>query len=316
MPEQTDAPVNAAINHPVGNVTRAILVWWYRQGLEDNQGINDEIRPILEDLCDTGVTSFRHGRLILAQSAITLFRLDRDWTDRHLLPLFDWARSEEEARAAWCGFLWTARLHGPFLAAVGPNFIATSSYYDKLGEFAKKYAQLLASAALESGDWFTEHELAEATRSLPDDGLIAALRFVIRPVRGAGEQHDEYWQNRVLPYLHGAVWPKSKNVFSPRISAQLVELCIAAEDRFGDAVDTVRDWLQPISPAESSFVLSDLFNSGLCKRFPREALTILHAVVKSPRNWSATRLPQCLDQVEESFPGLAQDHRMTYLRNN
>lgn len=317
IPEQTDAPVNAAINHPVGIATQAILVWWrYRQGLEDNQGIiNNDIRPVLEDLCDTDVASFRHGRLILAQNAITLFRVDPCWAGDHVLPLFDWGQSEEEARAAWCGFLCTARPHEAFLVAIMPHFIATSSHYDKVGMFAEKYAALLASAALEPGDWFSEQELANATRSLPEEGLSAALQFVIRSLPGADEQHDEYWQYRVLPYLH-RVWPKSANFFSPRISAQFVELCIAAAGRFGEAVDTVHDWLQPISASTSSFVLSKLFNSGLCENFPCKALTLLHAVVNNPGEWGATRLPQCLDEIEKACSALAQDHRMRYLRND
>jgi hypothetical protein len=313
MPEQTAHPVSAAINHPVGNVTQAVLAWWYHQGLEDNQGMNDEIRPILGGLCETSVASFRHGRLILAQSAITLIRVDPDWTTAHVLPLFDWEQSEEEARAAWCGFLWTARLYGPFLVAVKPRFIATSAHYDKLGEFAENYAKLLALVAMEPGDWFAEQELAEATRLMPEEGLSAALRSVAQSLRGAGEQHHEYWQNRVLPYLHG-VWPKSADVFTPRISAEFVELCIAAGDRFPDAVEVVHKWLRPISP--SSFVLSNvcnLFNSGLCKDFPREALTLLYAVVQDPKEWDDV-LPQCLDGIEKACPALAKDDRMKFLR--
>ena len=103
----TDEPVTRAINHPVGHVTEALLRWWYRRSLEDNQGLPEEIKPTFTELCDTVVDKFRHGRVLLAAHVIALFRVDRDWATQHLLPLFDWQRSVAEARAAWEGFLWS-----------------------------------------------------------------------------------------------------------------------------------------------------------------------------------------------------------------
>ena len=43
----TDEPLMSAINHPVGHITQALLDWWYRDSLKDNQGIPDSLRPIL-----------------------------------------------------------------------------------------------------------------------------------------------------------------------------------------------------------------------------------------------------------------------------
>ncbi len=116
--KEHDDPVSLALNHPVGKVTEAALRWWSRQNLEDHQGLPAEINSIFTDLCDTRVASFRHGRTLLAQSVIALFRVDPEWTKKHLLPLFDWDRSTDEARAAWCGYLWTARLYWPLMEAI------------------------------------------------------------------------------------------------------------------------------------------------------------------------------------------------------
>ena len=96
----TDEPVMRAINHPVGHVTEALLRWWYRRSLEDGQGLPEELKPTFTELCDTRIDKFRHGRVLLAAHVIALFRVDRDWATQNLLPLFDWQRSEAEAR---CG---------------------------------------------------------------------------------------------------------------------------------------------------------------------------------------------------------------------
>ncbi|MCC6916066.1 hypothetical protein, partial [Nitrosomonas sp.] len=42
-------------------------------------------------LCDVQVDRFRHGRVLLASQLIAFFRVDRPWTEQHLLPLFGWS---------------------------------------------------------------------------------------------------------------------------------------------------------------------------------------------------------------------------------
>jgi hypothetical protein len=100
-----DEPVTRAINHPVGHVTQALLNLWFTREPNDNDGLPAELEPFFTQLCDTDVAQFRHGRVLLASRLIALFRVDRPWTEAHLLPLFDWTTDTMEARAAWEGFL-------------------------------------------------------------------------------------------------------------------------------------------------------------------------------------------------------------------
>ncbi len=181
-------PVFRAINHPVGHVTEAALRWWYRQSLEDNQRLLNVLKEIFTELCKIEIVSFRHGRLLLATHVITLFRVDREWTTQHLLPMFDWERSRDEARGAWSGFLWSPRLHRPLMEAIKPQFLATAQHYSDLGEFGEQYAAFLTFAALEHGDTFSRAELTVATRSLPEDGLHSAAEALVRAMGSAGER--------------------------------------------------------------------------------------------------------------------------------
>ena len=102
--------VTDALIHPVGSVTEALLSWWYREEPKDGQGLPNKLEPTFTMLCDTNLDKFRHGRVSLAENLMLLFRVDRDWTTKHLLPLFNWQTSEIEACAAWQGFLMSLRL--------------------------------------------------------------------------------------------------------------------------------------------------------------------------------------------------------------
>ena len=64
-----------AINHPIGMVTEAAFHWWYRQNLQDGQGLVEPVR-VYSRLCNTNEEKYRAGRVILGANAVTLFRVD------------------------------------------------------------------------------------------------------------------------------------------------------------------------------------------------------------------------------------------------
>ena len=262
-----------AINHPVGHVTEALLRWWCRSTLEDGQGLPIEVSGIFSRLCETNNDQSRHGRLFLAMNVLVLFRVDRKWTERHLLPLFDWRQSKDEACSAWTGFLHGARLYPPLMNALKSSFLDTAMHYAELGqEQQRRYASLLTFAALETRDIFSEEELAAATGTLPPEGLQEVADALVRALESAGEQREEYWKNRVQLYIK-SIWPNSNVGKTQMISQSFAELCIAARKEFPDAVKLLRHWLQPLEDHHELCVAS------LCGQFPEAALTFLDCLI-------------------------------------
>ena len=115
--ESIGEPVTEAINHPVGHVIQALINLWFKRKPNDDDRLPADIAPFFTQICDVQVNRFRHGRVLLGSHLIALFRVDRPWTERYLLPLLDWCRPTE-ARAVWEGFLWSPRLYQPLLAAI------------------------------------------------------------------------------------------------------------------------------------------------------------------------------------------------------
>jgi hypothetical protein len=305
----TDQPVFQAINHPVGQVTEALLSWWYRHSLQDGQGLLDSIKPVFTTMCDTHIAKFRHGRVILAAHAIALFRVDESWATGCLLPLFDWQQSETEARSAWEGFLRSPRLYRPLLIAIKQPMLATSTHYTQLGDYARQYADFLTFAALELGDTFSAQEFAQATSALPPEGLHHAAQALARALEGSGEQRREYWNNRVRPYLK-SVWPKSINKISSSIAESLARLCVAADDAFPDALAGLKNWLIPVYYPD--YVIRLLHQSNLPQRFPEAALDFMDRIISDSALWPPTDLNECLQAIQKASPNLLKDAR--YLR--
>jgi hypothetical protein len=306
-----DDPVGKAINHPVGQAVQALLDRWYQSKLEDGQTLPERLKAILTAVSDRAIGSYRHGRLILAQNAITLFRVDPDWASAKVLPLFDWSGVATEAKSAWEGFLWTPRIYLPFLEKIKAGFLATATHYEEIGKHAEQYSAFLTYVALEQRiSPFSQAELAKTTADLPDDGLRPAARALVSALDSAGEKRGDYWNNRVKPYLQD-IWPQLLSRKTPAISHVFAELCVAAGDSFPNALSVLQGWLQPLRRPDTP--VHDLDESQVCEKFPVDALQFLARIMSDNAEWPPDRLTSCLGKISAAAPALVQDTRFQVL---
>ena len=300
--EPLGAPVTEAINHPVGHVTQALLNLWFHRNPNDGDRLPSDIEPFFTELCDVAVRRFRHGRVLLGSRLIALFRVDKPWTERYLLPLFNWDNLAE-AKAVWEGFLWSPRLYQPLLIAFKSQFLGCANHYADLGEHARQFAAFLTYAALGPTQGYTVEEFRAAIGALPQGGLEESAQAMSQALEGAGEQHEDYWKNRIQPFWH-SIWPKSRDLATPRIAEDLVRMVIAARMQFPAALAAVKDWLQPIE--HPHYVVQLLEKSNLCTRFPADALRLLGMVIRD-QPWVPEELSKCLDQISQAELRLTQE---------
>jgi hypothetical protein len=300
--EPLEAPVTEAINHPVGHVTQALLDFWFQSNPNDGDRLPSDIEPFFTELSDITVRRFVHGRVLLGSRLIALFRVDRPWTERHLLPLFNWD-NPIEAKAVWEGFLWSPRLYQPLLVAFKPQFLACAYHYADLGEHARQFAAFLTYAALGPTEGYTVEEFRIAIGALPQEGLEESAQAISQALEGAGDQREDYWKNRIRPFWHD-IWPKVRTMATPRIAEDLTRMVIAAGSEFPAALVTVQDWLQPIEYPH--YVVHLLEESNLCTRFPADALRLLGIVIRD-QLWVSDELSKCLDQISRVEPPLTQE---------
>ncbi|MGT0247613.1 hypothetical protein [Burkholderia pyrrocinia] len=183
---------------------------------------------------------------MLASNVVALYRVDRLWTQTHLLPLFDWQKSDREAYATWMGYLWAPRQHKDLLIELKTPFLDSAQQYVRFGDAHVNYASMLTLAALDTTDIFSRSELQKAVRALPDDGLVASAHAVHSALKGADAKQSEYWALAVRPYFAN-IWPKSTASMDARLPEIFARIAVAVDREFPDALDTVKSWLKPIS---------------------------------------------------------------------
>ena len=298
-------PVFQAINHPIGLVTKAMLNLWFGRQPNDDDTLPTDIEPIFARLCDTRIGHFRFGRVVLSSRLVALFRVDRDWTEKYLFPVFDWSVNPDEAMGAWQGFLWSPRLYRPLLVAFKDQFMETARHYSALGEYSHQFAQFLTYAALDPMDGYVAGDFQTAMEALPKEGLEEAAQALGQALEGSGEQREDYWKSRIQP-LWQDVWPKSSDLASNSISESLALLSIASRDECPGALAAVLDWLRPVEHPD--YVVHRLCESGLCARFPPDTLQLLDAVI-ADGSFAPKELRQCLEAIGQASPELRHDRR-------
>lgn len=295
-------PIDSAINHPIGDITRAIINVWFKRDPGDNDLLPADLKPMFTSLCNVQMERFRHGRVLLGEQLIAFFRVDQPWTEQHLLPLFGWS-NPAEAKGVWEGFLLSPRLYPPLMTAFKSQFLDSAKHYVDLGTQREQFAAFLTHAALGPTEGYTLGEFRSAIGSLPQEGLEKSAQVLTQALESAADQCEEYWKNRVQPFLQ-QVWPKSRDLATPRIANSLACLAIAARGEFPEALATVQHWLKPIERPHS--VVHELHESGLCQRFPAEAVQLLIAVIAEPQS-APEKLEQCLREIVQASPQLGQD---------
>ncbi|MCM7094476.1 anti-phage defense-associated sirtuin Dsr1 [Enterobacter chengduensis] len=308
---ETYDAVGTAINHPIGHVTQVLINQWFELNPNDNDMLPPHLKPIFTSLCDEEVERFRHGRVLLGSRLIAFFRVDRSWTETHLLPLFDWS-NPVEAKAVWEGFLWSPRLYPPLMTAFKSQFLDSANNYINLGEHRQQFAAFLTYAALDPTEGYTVEEFRNAIGILPPEGLEESALALSQELEGAAEQCEDYWRNRVQPFWL-KIWPKSRDLATPLISESLTHLVIAARGEFPAALTQVLDWLKPIE--HPHYVVHKLHESGLCNQYPAEALLLLSIIITDEK-WMPEELGQCLDEIVQTSPQLAHDVKYQRLINN
>jgi hypothetical protein len=147
-------------------------------------------------------------------------------------------------------------------------------------------------------DGYTADDFRSAIEALPQEGLQEAAQALSQALEGAGDQREDYWRNRVQRFWQH-VWPKSRNLASISIAESLTRLSIAAGTEFPSALTALQDWLLPIE--RPHYVVHRLHESGLCGRFPGDALQLLNAVIND-QQWAPRDLGRCLDAIAQAAP--------------
>lgn len=302
-------PISQAYNRSSGLLARVLLNLCSRRKSADNEMIPDDFKHLFSKVSNVSKKYYRPGRVRFVVDLIYLFRVDRQWTTDHLIPLFNWDKDVNEALYAWTGFLWSSRLYLPLIIAIKYHLLSTVNHYNELGKMKNKYTSFLTYVALNKVDGFSLEEIRGVIKDLPKDGLENIAQTLLDAYEDAGEYKKEYWKNRIKPFWK-ETWPKNRDLNSPEIARPLALLTVSNDEIFLEAFSMFKEWFTGIYDCDD--VISKLNELELGKIHPKETLDLLGRVVlvSDPHSFfSREGLREVLDSIAKVDPCLISDNR-------
>lgn len=306
-----DDPLTHAINDPVGMAAEAALSFWYAGTLKDGIGLAQPVRSLFEELCDATASGYRTARVLLGAHAVSLYRVDPDWTRQYLLPHFNWDKNDMDAFAVWYGLLWSGNVHWALYEELKPQFVKTAQRSSVFGDTEERIAGVIAVVAISDNSPFDRRELIELVHQLSNNALKQVLFAMRRSVDGSGAQKEAFWTNRIVPFIR-EVWPNAAEKNDDSTGEEFALLVLSMRDRMKEALEVTKKFL---GGNPGRLVLHELNDSSLCRTNPDDCLELLFRMNKVSDTWSKDELNKALEAILVGDFSLRQDPRYLQLRS-
>lgn len=306
--------VAVAINTSMGNLALAFLNALFARRLVVAEGMPADLTERFVMLIGAGEARHRPARVVFASRLSYLFAIDPDLSRFQLLPYFRWERDEIEALAVWQGFGWQPHLDPLLWNEIKADFLDCfqDGRIDQLGETVGPMAQALAAAGLHLGiDDLPRHATQGAISRMNSETRAGMLHWIAGALTRGDDQAvdpDRVWNEKVKPWIH-KFWPRDPQIRSATEARPWVEMALATNHVFADAVATVSQFIRQ---GENDFVLGELADSQHLNVHPRPSLSLMDAFLSpNAQFWAFDDLRRVLDTVAASDPTLRDDNTFT-----
>ena len=295
-----DDYVSQAINMPVGKCVEAIFEWWFTVKPKDNDLLPNFVKKVFTDICEGSKETYICGKVILSSNIISLFRVDKEWTNTTLIPLFDWNQTNREnAISLWQGYLWNPRIYYPFLLSIKKSFLETANHRDLLGIGGKTYIRLITHLGVDKPEGFVYSEISSIINSFDLASLDIVAEAVKQIFSSFDKTREEIWDNRISKFLHQC-WPKDKNKKSSEITTTFTLMCIDSGLLFKKVYTTLEPFISIIE--YPGLVLLRLCKSDVCANFPELVLDLLVHIIDEKSERDLHQLHECLELIGKHKP--------------
>ena len=299
-----DDIISAAINDPVGISTESLLERLDKLKIKVGERIsqNSHLNMINRIISDKRPRFFL-GKAILASRLHYFYAVDPEWTKAYLLPKFDWDVSED-AKYYWDGFLWIPRITAGLALELREYLTQALKNSDELGKNSERVYQLFILVCLEYQELYKPDVQRKVMGSIDVEGLVEVSDFLLGHVKDIHESSDEYWENRIKPFIKRA-WPKVSVFTNARISTNFSLLALNMEHSFTDVFDVIKPFIVPVDDLRT--IIFKMRESKLLEKHPTEMFELLMLVFSSEYKWPNEKLREVVDKIVELVPEIIEE---------
>ena len=295
--------------HPAKKTAEALLEYWVptaNRSVSVSLRNRDYIQKLFANVCNgTSTLPPATRQAILAalmQNADRLFTFEKEWTSNLLLPWLGWNNRTEDTLLCWRFFLDGNSFNVELVQAVSEPFLETAKHLDRLGRSRQNYFMLLSWVAYQRREGFPKERLRDCIQCFPQEGIDYLLKRLAATAKAAGDKGDAFWRENGLPFFRDYL-PKGRVFHSEEYSRSMALTIIHSGREFGEAYKTVSYVFHPIERWRE--IPEALLETGQCKQFPEESVSLLCKLIQAPQFMYADDLKRCVDEIKSMKPKLA-----------
>jgi hypothetical protein len=222
------------------------------------------------------------GRILIASQFHFFLAIDRSWTERVLLPLFDWRSDGSQAEQAWDGYLSWARLNEAVIEVMLPSYVETFQVLgDREEEWRNRFTEHLAAIAVTSSrdplkdGWLQQFIVAVAADIRAQ--WASHVAFLLREIDEEAKRGQ--WRKWVRQYWDGRLEGLPRQLTRSE-AGEMAAWAVSLGPVFDEAVDLL---VRGPSGRPKSYVYDFLDGTNLPTERPNSTLRLLDHVLAAER---------------------------------
>lgn len=315
-----NSSINEAFNHPIGDLTRSILLL-LDQNLKMNNQISQEIQLRLTDLVGDSNQNQLISLIIAVLNIGWLFKIDKEWVKTYLLKHFKWIPSNQGFQYIWQAFIHRIYSKNPSLShelfsELKHDFLQAIKHL-KQKESHQSLCYILIYLFFQEDNYFDQKDFSKEFLIEFDIENLEHISFAIfQLLDSAGEKSHELWTSKINRWLK-TNWPQGEQFVTPTLSDNFVRAAITARAAFGAAIKTLSSQGMLTISNDIGFLLYVIshLDSLLSEFFPEESLEVLYKVLPIENmvgiltSYKLRDIKKCLAIITTSQPYLLEDLR-------
>lgn len=303
--------VDESLNSAAGRMLDTLFKYPGLDDINPDAGLPNALSLKLDEMLALHADDRRYSIVMITSRLTWLYRTDPEWVDTRMLPLS--TRNDADTEAFWAGFFWAARApQSPLYLKLKQPLIALASQQN----LRRAHANNLAGILLQG--WARQKDSNEPEQLISDIELREILIHAGDELRSSVLWYFRQWAKKpdsplgenLLPFLE-RVWPHQRTVRTAQMSGKLVDLALAAPDRFPEIATAILPRLVPIHG--HSVVLARVnVNEKILTQHPRTLLDLLSAILSSDSGVWPYGVGDILAQLAEQ-PTTRDDPRLQIL---
>ena len=299
--------IQRAANHPYGDLTELYLAYAQQRVAEQKKaGINYDISPELINFFEFTIDNYdygtRYGLCVLGRWLSWFEAIVPAWTEKKLVPAFNWATNKEMALIAWSGYLWNSTLSRYLSKLFDDYFLDAAQHYKEFGKEEQKGLTTHVAALI----WFKDIELADLkkfTLLIDREGRINILAmWQLHLDKAEKPIAESFWNTTIIPYWDWCERQRYLALPSGNTErSKFWELIPYSYQVFTKAVKRAVN-LAPSGLDRVYSFLEELLKTDFSAIYPEAFTNLLLAFIKAEQNprWHKNEWEKLWDSVKNS----------------